>query len=409
MLPIKSNISENGCSPVSSNCVIWQGPCLPCLNINPGDTVSDVVYTLATEICGLTGNLGLSTIDFSCLVDSSLNSPVPEKTLANFITLLINKVCTLQDIIDNLPDPSGSTIPSVQVATCFQTLDDNGDPILNLPITDYIKAIANKVCALATTVTNHTTELDNHETRITTLENLDHTIVLPTVNPTCIYGSDTSSKTIVSFVQTLEQQFCTLIGATGNSGALLTAVGKQCVNLNSSPALGSSGNMSAIDGWKSTVSTVADSINNLWLTMCDIRTAVAAVQQCCSKTCADITVNFAANVADNGNSIKLYFPGYTFIPSGFTNCTSAGSKLTITDGLGGSYVSYIDLITASSGVDPVTISLSSTPLNPTGTYSLSLDSCVTNGDLTCSKTVMQNVTGTPLSCNPPTNVTVTLS
>ena len=41
MIPTNSNNLTN-CDPISSNCVIWQGPDLPCVEICTGDTISDV-------------------------------------------------------------------------------------------------------------------------------------------------------------------------------------------------------------------------------------------------------------------------------------------------------------------------------------------------------------------------------
>jgi hypothetical protein len=68
MLPVKSNTADKGCSPVSSNCVIWQGPDLSCIDLCNGDAISDVVYKLATKLCTLQTSYELSTLDLSCLV-----------------------------------------------------------------------------------------------------------------------------------------------------------------------------------------------------------------------------------------------------------------------------------------------------------------------------------------------------
>ena len=51
MKPYRSSLDKENCSPVSSNCVTWQGPNISCINLCKGDSVSDVVYKLATQIC----------------------------------------------------------------------------------------------------------------------------------------------------------------------------------------------------------------------------------------------------------------------------------------------------------------------------------------------------------------------
>ena len=96
MVPIRSNSNKENCSPISSNCVLWQGPDLPCLNLCKGDTVSDVVYKIAVEVCELKSSIGLSDLDLTCLVKVCQTTPEPSKTLSNILELLINKVCFVQ-------------------------------------------------------------------------------------------------------------------------------------------------------------------------------------------------------------------------------------------------------------------------------------------------------------------------
>ena len=73
MLPIPSNKNQEGCNPISSNCVIWQGPDLPCIQLCKGDSISDVTAKLATELCDLlgqlsteNGNFNLDCFDLTC-------------------------------------------------------------------------------------------------------------------------------------------------------------------------------------------------------------------------------------------------------------------------------------------------------------------------------------------------------
>ena len=37
------NLDNSPCSPISSNCIVWQGPDIPCIHLCTGDTISDVV------------------------------------------------------------------------------------------------------------------------------------------------------------------------------------------------------------------------------------------------------------------------------------------------------------------------------------------------------------------------------
>ena len=68
--------SNNGCTPISSNCVIWQGPNVSCLDLCTGDTISVVIATLAEKLCELingTIEVYLGPIDGQCVTESILN------------------------------------------------------------------------------------------------------------------------------------------------------------------------------------------------------------------------------------------------------------------------------------------------------------------------------------------------
>ena len=57
---------------ISSNCVIWQGPDISCIDLCNGDTISEVVFKLATEVCslitnGVSANPSLTGLDLTCL------------------------------------------------------------------------------------------------------------------------------------------------------------------------------------------------------------------------------------------------------------------------------------------------------------------------------------------------------
>lgn len=88
---IPLNINKQSCSPVSSNCVLWQGPDIPCLDLCKGDTVTDVVYQLGIEFCNIYEMLDPETYNTSCL-------DLENCTVKNFKELmqaLIDKVCSL--------------------------------------------------------------------------------------------------------------------------------------------------------------------------------------------------------------------------------------------------------------------------------------------------------------------------
>lgn len=409
MKPSKSNESSKGCVPTSSNCVVWQGECLDCIDLSTGDSISVVIATLATELCAIKDELDLTDLDLSCLFETCLNCPDPEKKIGNVLALLIAKVCDLDEIVNGTVPDEEVLADSITIASCFQTLDLNEVLITSMTLQEYTQAIGIKVCSILSTVTSHTNTLADHENRITVLEEAEPAVAdVLQVTPVCVIAGDIP-RDIDLVVTALEEQFCELKSVTGTPSQLSAAVAKQCSGLNSADRLGAAGVMSSISGWVSSVSTVSDAINNMWLTLCDLRDGVAAIQGCCTVTCADVIVDFFVSIVDNGATARIWFSGYSTIPSGFTDCNVAGSPMTLSDGVGGTYLINIDLAAAAADPNPIEVDLTATPLSSEFTYTFTLDSCLTNEDITCNKTVIRTASITASACSAPSNVSAVLT
>lgn len=79
-------------STISSNCVIWQGPKIECLNLCRGDSITEVVYKFALSYCELIDQLDVTTYDLGCL-------DTPECVITNIhdlIQALIDKICDIE-------------------------------------------------------------------------------------------------------------------------------------------------------------------------------------------------------------------------------------------------------------------------------------------------------------------------
>lgn len=83
------NIKKESCSPVSSNCVIWNGPDIECINLCKGDTVTEVVYKLATELCKIIDTFDVSNYDLSCL-----DLAYQPKSFEELIQATITAICS---------------------------------------------------------------------------------------------------------------------------------------------------------------------------------------------------------------------------------------------------------------------------------------------------------------------------
>ena len=264
------NLDNKPCSPISSNCVVWQGPTLDCIDLCTGDTVSDVVAKLAEELCTILDQTNVSNYDLSCLGITSCG-PVDFKAL---IQLLIEKICELQGVTPT-ETTSSSTCPDcvVTVASCFQV-----DGATTMQLLDYVQMIANKVCALINQIGELQTQISNLDVRVTALENkADPTFTLPSILVNCtlddgviVAGNAYSIDEVLNaLVNDDVYGYCALLGATGLPSELLSAVATQCV-AGADISLDGRVPFSTLGGWAGdSPSSIAGAITNLWLVVCD--------------------------------------------------------------------------------------------------------------------------------------------
>lgn len=264
------NLDNSPCSPTSSNCVIWQGPDLDCIKLCKGDTVSDVVAKMATELCTIMEQLKVSNYDLTCF-NSTACLPVDFQALIQF---LINHICALEGV-NPVDTKSASGCPDcvVSIASCFST---SGQTTMQL--VDYVTMIAEKVCKLITDIATLQNQITNIDARVTILENTPPpTFTLPSISTGCLasYMSNASSAPIDQILNTLLNNattgYCALIGATGLPGSLLSAVAKQCItNSDNSLVFGTPMSTAYLGSWVNSPATVADAITNLWVSICDM-------------------------------------------------------------------------------------------------------------------------------------------
>jgi len=403
MIPIKSNLTKESCSPVSSNCVIWQGPNLPCIGLCTGDSVSDVIYRVAEELCDIKDSFGFTDVDLTCLLTMCSTVPEPQKTLSNILNLIINKLCCLNDIvalINTTPPPE----INVTLAKCFNVTNAQGVPLTVLPHSQYTYLIGVKLCEIYDIVNTHTTQITTLQGQVATLIGTPPPTI-PQVTPDCILvpGVPTNIDVVVN---ELERQFCLLTAATGPNTEITRVLSRQCANLNSQNGLSTGLPLVSTPGWVTTPLHLAHSLQNLWLVACDLRAAVKLIQDnCCKITCSDITVNFEVayfySKDSNGRpvvTLTLYFgvDGVN-IPSTFYDCDQTnGNKLTISDQSGHSLPRYIKI---NDPIGQMGI-LNGTPqeiadgtdlqfINPPFVYgedlTITADICLTDGTTTCIK------------------------
>lgn len=276
------NLDNKPCSPVSSNCVVWQGPDIECINLCHGDSVSDVVHKLATELCTIMTTLKVSSYDLTCL---GITAACPPKDFTALIQFLIARICELEKI-ENQPSTSASSGSSgcpdcvVTVAECFVV-----GTTTTMQLSDYVHVIANKVCDLIGEISIMQTQINNLDVRVTALENTPAPgLTLPSIPTDCLQSvivgnpaSTTIDVVLTALLSDSSKGFCQYIDKLGLPADIYGAInGVVCITsgttADADPTLTMGSLYNGIADpktWVGTPTTLVHTINNLWIAICD--------------------------------------------------------------------------------------------------------------------------------------------
>jgi hypothetical protein len=427
MIPNKSN-TNSGCNNTSSNCVIWQGPDLTCVNICNGDTISDVVAKLAEQLCeccGLTadangGQLRRSgvSIDIRTVNQLCLESDYGK---ANNIQILLN------NIIDKLCKSTGQS--EVDVCSCsiilpeclrdkaknyLNTTDSISTMVLHDPNTNkgYAHFLAEQICNNATAINDVNRSFQSLNGRVVALENRANKKVIATLPPIKIdVGGTGRAQSVESAIVATNTYLAEYAKVMGSQGQINTAI-SVAPELGGRSKLSGSGTMSAIRNWISLPRNLAQSFQNLWITTNDIRNAVESMKETVANPlCGDITFDVKGTVEKSPtgqvSGISLDFSDSS-IPSVYNDCNSKGTKITITDSSLNQKIYYVDVSgvwqNSNQAYRITTDKMGNLDLG--SNYSVRVEFCFSNGDNQCSE--IQNFTiNNELSCPTLTIGTVT--
>ncbi len=289
MKPVKSNITETSeaCTPISSNCVVWQGPDIPCLNLCSGDSVTDVVYKLGTLFCEISdATFNVTNIDLTCLLAGGGTAPA---TRDEFYQLIVDKLC--EALVPT--DPTDPTSIYFNLPTCLQYVDGDGNTVMMAELPDYVDLIGNAVCDIQAAIALINTDIQSLDARVTILENATPGATsFPTVTTQCASGPVPGiTLPIQQAFYNLETKFCALHAVLGTIPQLNATILTECTDLDTAPTLMDDElQMQDIPGWVVTPTTLAENVNNIWLTLCDMRSKII---ECCGVPvipCAPVSV-----------------------------------------------------------------------------------------------------------------------
>lgn len=410
-LPIKPKDTQDSCNPVSSNCVIWQGPDIPCINLCNGDSVSDVVAKMAERLCTISDQLDISLLDLSCF---NPIYPTPQD-FQDVMQLVLNKICVLEN---PTVDPTKSTTGCpddciVTIAPCFQETDFLGNLITTLSLKDYAIKIGNELCSLIATVNSQGTAITDLESRVSYIEDncCDAGGGVTDITTAGCVGNGVTQP-IQNFLSQFEQAFCALQEITAGTdladaqdtiqNLCVTGAENQLTPLISNPTAAIP--LSSLTGWYPAISNTSQALNNLYLAFCDLRTYVEtvlpalvdSVSQCCGVTCADLTWSMTATGVVDSKFIQVA-PYGNQIPSGFTYCSGSSSTIRVSHMTGPTYtlnasvgtndiiaaINSNTFINAPQGID-TTSQPGASNSDESVWYNVCVDLCVTDGTLTCN-------------------------
>jgi hypothetical protein len=388
MKPLNSD--NPGCTPVSSDCVIWQGADIECINLCKGDTVSKVVEKLANELCEVLDMLNVDSYDLSCL---DLGDCTP-KNFEALLQLLIEKICALEGLDPANPTTGGAGCPDcvVNIASCFYFDNPQGDRETTMQLTDYVTTIGNELCRLIGSIGTIDSSLANQGMRIAALEKEVSELpdnALPMVQPVCVLPPDLVP--LEEMAVALEAEFCALRSATGTPQEIYEALVLQCAGLNDSPQLNrGAATMSDLPEWNDTITNFADGFANMLLTVCDMRDAIRSIQNsCCTTTSCDELDIEVQGVITDPDTLTLYFTG-TF-PVGYAETNPSGSVITITDALGNSMTAIVQITANLNQASGYSIDLSTAPINPSTNLIITVPLSYTDGENSLCEKVITDV------------------
>ena len=422
MIPTNSSGSTNGCDNISSNCVIWQGPDISCINLCSGDTISEVTSKLATKVCdlitnGVSANPSLVGLDLTCL---NIRGTTPT-TLVPVLQAMVTEICA-NNTGSNLPSSTYVTdnLPIMTLPACMQYNDAAGNPVTQLRLDLFATLIADQVCTNLSSIQLINSTLTSYSSRLDVLE----ACVLPCsgavsevqIVPTCVSNVGTLTNVSV-VVLALESAFCALRNAVGLPAAINAAVA-QSVITGSYASLSSSATYGAITGWNNSASTLAQSVQNAWVVIDDMYAAISSIQtNCCPSGCSAVTFGYTTTNRINSSSNLIDAIIFDFqsssIPNNF-NDTSGYSIITLTDALGASLQTTVSVSTLQNSSSGYIFPTST--LNTAQNISVEVDFSVTDGVDTCEAKQSSVVTGI-IPCPPSittsgiteTNVTVSFA
>ena len=272
--------------------------------------------------------------------------------------------------------------PALPVASTLRYTDTNGDLVTQLYPREYISLIGSAVNSLNISYQQVSSLLASYNTRINTLEQevaniqASGTTFMLYVNPACLYNDNVAHPIDQAF-NLLSAGYCSYTQILGTTTAIANSISAENSNtLNTLPAYSQVSAMSGLAGWDSTPTTVADTINNLWIAYNDARVGISQALNQSNITCASVHINYQGVYNIANRTVTFYFYSSS-IPTNFSGSGASSGTVLITDTAGHSYTQTFNLYT-TLGVGYLVCDVSASALLQNSNYSVVLSYALTS-------------------------------
>lgn len=186
----------------SSNCVIWDGPDIECLNLCKGDSVTEVVYQMGKNLCAIMDQLNISAIDLKCYLEENPNLT----DLQSLLQFIIDKLCELKNTETGLNITCDDVYNNIY--SCIVTFNACNRQTMALPLylnnggPSFVSYVSNLICSIkdrVDVIESQITQINNQITHI--LNNCcesSPSINIAIVPVSCVYPQGVTAPQIIT-------------------------------------------------------------------------------------------------------------------------------------------------------------------------------------------------------------------
>jgi hypothetical protein len=406
MLPT-NNGKNLPCTPISSNCVIWQGPDIECINLCNGDTVSDVVGKLATELCALIDatcecNPDLTGLNPNCIPGIDASTP-----LVDVLNAIITQACESSTGTTNNLNVSERRVAAdgnLLLPECLYYNDEFGNPVTELPINEFVVYLANEICGIQNSIVLINGAIENFETRIGILENCvlpckPQKDVITEVVSSCLFPGDT--VLVSTLLLAIEKDYCTFKTSVGTPQDIYNSIALQGI-FGTTERLSGPGTFGSLSAWVNAPANLSQSHKDQWIVLNDLYSALKDIQDNFIDTgCSGLTNGFTYNIISDGSGVpvtlNLNFTSTSW-PASYSDC-GGSTNVKIIDSLGNEINQGVNI--ASLQNEPTGANINLSTLNVNNSITVQVDFCGTDGTNQCQE--KQSII-IPLETLCPTNI-----